>query len=571
MALRGVAKSAATNQQRKITSAAAAGFGGLVEEEHPLGRRPTDLIEARNVMRRGFMLGTRPHLKLGDGAYDAAIAGTPDCQGIYEFSTNKDSTRELVAVANGLLYTADATTITQGAGVVITSGPDYLWSFATFQNKMFAAGGNPALDSFWYRTAAGNATDIDFATMGGVIAAGAKYVFQKWNFLFLGGLNGTAYNDNPLVARYCDWGTDATVPANWGANNVIPGQTLTQNFGPGSYGREYNTGFGSFTDNRNDFLLFLTNKRLISIIPNPALTGNTDAFMMNDSVEVGCVSQHAFVNLGQDFGDAVYMSENGIHSLAMSKEYGNRVGEYLSWPIRQTFAGLNKSRLKYTSAAYWPDEGVVLFLVSTGSSTTHNRILCLDVRGAQRLTPDEVRWYIWDFNSSIVLNHLAPGRGSDGKPYIYAGDLAGRIMRFERDTYSDVGSAYSVVIQTANDDAGLMAKTKTVGDTYVLMQGAGSYQVQHNYILNDGQTAGKGTLLSVPTSGALWGTGVWGTATWGTENATQRQRIYGVGISPTIGHRFAHSGLAQPFWIGSLTQEAFVSGHGQDAETNTSV
>ena len=66
MPIRGFARQAANNQQRKLTSDTTSGFGGLVEEEHPLGRKPTDLIEARNVARKGFMLGTRPTIELDD-------------------------------------------------------------------------------------------------------------------------------------------------------------------------------------------------------------------------------------------------------------------------------------------------------------------------------------------------------------------------------------------------------------------------------------------------------------------------------------------------------------------------
>jgi hypothetical protein len=567
MTMRQFAKSAASNQQRRIQGDTIADFGGVVEEEHPLGRRSVDLVEGRNCARKGFMLGTRPTIEQDDSDYDAAIS-TKDCQGIYEFRIAKDATRKLVTVMDGDAYRNDTTILDKTTNTVqITAGADYYWTFATFQNKMFAAGGKPTatVDNFWYYDGTNPLGKIVIAS----ITAGAQYVFQKWNFLFLGGMNGTAYNDNPMCARYCDWGTDATNAANWNINNVIPGSTLTENFGPGSYGEEYNTGFGSFTDNKNDFLLFLTNKRIISFIPNPGVTDNTDAFSVGDSVEVGCVGQDAFVNLGQDVGDAVYMSQNGVHSLAMSKQYGNRVGEYLSWPIRQTFAGLNKSRLKYTKGAYWPDEGLVLFLVSTGSSTTHNKILCMDIRGQKELSPDTVKWYIWDFDSSITLNYITAGRGSDDKPYIYAGDLQGRITRFTRDTYKDVGLAVTVAIQTANDDFKSLTKQKTVGDTFVLMQGNGSYSIRHNYVLQDGQVSGKQSLISVPPTGAVWDTGTWDVSTWGADNQTNRQRIYGVGLSPTIGSRFQHAGLGQPFWIGSLTQEAFVSGPTLDAETNT--
>ncbi len=573
MPIRGFAKSAASSQQRKLTTENVAGLGGLVEEEHPLGRKSTDLVEARNCARKGYMLGTRPGLEQNDGDYDAALGGAPGVQAIYEYRYSKAANRQLLVIADGSVYKDDGSAVAETGTPAISAGDDYRWSFTTFADRVYAVGGKPTAttDDLWVRNGTGNVTKIDMTAFSGAITAGAQFIFSKWNFIFLGGLNGTTYYDNPMAGRYANWGTDPATTTNWPAANVIPGVTLGDNFGPGSYGNEYNTGFGSYTTNDNDFLLFLTNRRIVPFVPNLTLTGNEDAFSMSDSIDVGCVSQHAFVNLGQDVGDAIYMSDNGIHSLAISKQHGNRVSEYLSWPIRQTFAGLNKSRLKYTTAAYWPDEGLVLFLVATGSSTTQNRILCLDIRGANPITSETVRWYVWDWDSTITLNVLAAGRGSDDKPYIYAGDLQGRVMRFERDTYTDVGKAVSVSIQTANEDYGLLTKTKTVGDTFVLMQGAGTYQVRHTYILEDGTRSGKSTMLSVPAAGALWDTGVWDTSVWGGTNDTQRQRIYGVGASPTIGHKFSHSGLGQPFWIGSLTQEAFVSGPSPDAESNSTV
>ena len=573
MPIRGFARQAANNQQRKLTSDTTSGFGGLVEEEHPLGRKPTDLIEARNVARKGFMLGTRPTIELDDADYDAAISGTPGIQAIYEYRYSKATSRQLLVVADGSVYANDAGTISETGSPAISSGDDYRWSFTTFADKVYAVGGKPTatVDDLWVRSGTGNVTKIDMTAFSGAITAGAQFIFSKWNFIFLGGLNGTAYYDNPMAVRYADWGTDPATTTNWPAANVIPGVTLGPNFGPGSYGAEYNTGLGSFTFNQQDFLLVMTNRRIIPFVPNLTLTGNEDAFTMSDAIDVGCVSQHAFVNLGQDVGDAIYMSDNGIHSLAMSKQHGNVVSEYLSWPIRETFAGLNKSRLKYTTSAYWPDEGLVLFLVATGSSTTQNKILALDIRGANPITAETARWYIWDLDSSITPNVIATARGSDDKPYIYLGDLQGRVSRFSRDTYQDLGKRVTVAFQTANNDYGLMAKTKVIGDTYLLMQGNGDYSVTHNYVLEDGSRSGAFHRLTVPPAGALWDTGTWDTSVWGGTTETQRQRIFGTGSSPTIGHRFTHNGLGEPFWVGSLTQEAFVSGPSPDAQANETV
>jgi hypothetical protein len=568
MPLRGFAASQAKRQERKGVSNDLAILGGLVEEEHPTAVRPTDLLRARNIVRKGRTTGTRPGLAMNDAAYDAAISGTPGVQGIYEFRRNKDANRDLIVVADGVVYTGDTTSLDKATNSVqITTGDNYLWTFDTFQNKVFAAGGKDTatVDSVWYWTGSGALNKLDLATIG--LSAGARYVFSKWNFLFLGGLNGTAYNDNPLVIRYCNWGEDATDATKWAAANCIPGQTLGDNFGPGSYGKEYNTGMGSFQDNRNDFLLMLTNRRIITFAPNPAVAGNSTAFTMVDSIQTGCVGQNAFVNLGVDVGDAVYLSQDGIHSLVQSKEYGNTASNYLSWPIRKTFDSLNRSRLKYASGTYWPNEGLVLFLVTTGSSSTHNLILCMDIKDATVLTHETVRWYKWDF-SGINPNFITVSRGTDDVPYVYVGDLSGRVMRFGRNVYSDMDAGIASDFITKNDDYDMPYKQKTIGDTFVALQGNGSYNISHQLLLDDGQRLGQTTLVASPGGGALWGGFNWGEAEWGSNEATIRHRVSSVGTSPTVAHRFSHSTANQPFWICSLTQEVFVSGATADAQAN---
>lgn len=566
MPVRGVARAASRGQERKGVSNDLVMLGGLVEEEHPTAVRPTDLLRARNCVRKGRTTGTRPGLTLTDADYNAAIAGTPGVQGIYEFRRNRDADRDLVTVADGVAYSDDSTALDKATNsVVISTGDDYHWTFATHADRMYAAGGNFGTDSVWHWSGSGALDKFDLATMN--ITGGARYVFQKWNFLFLGGLGGTAYNSNPLVARYCNFGTDPTVAANWAAANVIPGQNLQENFGPGSYGSEYNTGFGSFQRDGADLLLFLTNKRIVPFAPNLAATGSSTAFVMTEPIETGCVGQNAFVNLGMDVGDAVYLSQDGIHSLSQSKTFGAKVTNYLSWPIRKTFDSLNRSRLKYATGTYWPNEGLVLFLVTTGSATTHNLILCMDIKDAPQITPDTVRWYKWDF-SGITPNYITVGRGTDDVPYVYVGDLAGRVMRFGRDVYNDMTSGIATDIVTKNDDYGMPYKQKTIGDTFVAVQGNGEYSVSYQTILDDGQRTGLTSTLSVPGGGTLWGSSTWGGGQWGSNEGTVRHRVANVGTSPTVAHRFFHSTPNQPFWLCSLSQEIFVSGSTADPDSN---
>jgi len=564
MPLRGAARSFARRQPGYQALRPIIELGGLKEDENPQSLRPTDLRRAFNCVRKGGTTGTRPGVTYGDASYTAALSGTPAVQGIFQFSRDKDTTFDLITVAGGEVYIDNSSGALDKSATTITTGGDNHWNFASFQDKVFAAGGADG-DGFWYWDGTGAAPGV-IAEVN--LGFDVKFVFSMWNMLFVAGMDGSTFDDNPMVARYCDYATDATDPLNWKQSNVIPGQLLGENFGVGSYGSEYVTGFGAYADNRTESLLMLTNRRIVAFGPNFQLTSNADAFRVTDTIATGCVAQDAFVNLGLDVGDAVYLSQDGIHSMAQSQQFGDRVTEYLSWDIRQTFDTLNRSRLNQASGAYWPTEGLVLWSVATGSSPTNDLILCMDIKGASRITPETVRWYKWELNG-ITANRIRPIRDTDGKPYPYVCGAAGEVVRFERDVYSDLTTnPISVDLQTGDDDLGIPGREKHIGDLYVSIQGRGGGTLQHTFVLDDGEVAGQTSLLETPEGNSKWGVAQWGTGTWGGSNNVKRHRVPGVGDSPTIAHRFRKSGANQPFWVGLLSQEVMVTGPTDDADAN---
>ena len=530
-------------------------LGGLNEDENPASLQQNQLREAINCARKGNMTGTRPGLSY-DSEYTAAISGTPPIQGLHEFRASRDATRHLVAIAGTSVYYDSTNALTTSGSPSITSGANYVWTFANYQNLMWAAGGLQGTDHIlsWN----GNTASAVTKRLN-TLSIWPKYVFSKFNTLFLGGMNGTAYYDNYLCARYCDYATDATDAANWSTANVIPGQALGDNPGIGSYGEEFNTGFGSYQDNRSDFLLFLTNKRIISFVENPAVTTNANRFVASDAIANGCVDQRAFVDLGYDQGDAVYVSEDGIHSMALSQQYGTRENSFLSWPIRKTWETINRSRLKYTTAAYWPNEGLVLFAFSTGSSSTHNLILGMDIKGAKQISPDTVRWYKWYLNG-VVPNILKAARDPNGLPTIYVGSTLGKVANLSRVAYSDLSTAYPVRFRTKDEDFGAPATEKSIGDAFVMILGGGTHRPTHTFVLDNGTKTGKATPIRVAGSGSVYGTGVYGTAVYGASESFLMDRVPGVGSSHTISHQFSHGNANQPFFIGQITQD--VAGQG---------
>jgi len=535
-------------------------LGGLNEDENPSEVQPNQLRVAINCARRGSMTGTRPGLGY-DSEYDATISGTPTVQGIHEFRSGRDGTRHLVVVAGANVYYDASSGALTKSSCTITAGANNVWTFANYQNLVWAAGGLQGTDSIWtWDGNTGNAVTGRLSSL----SLNPKYVFSKFNTIFLGGMTGTAAYDNDLSGRYCDYATDATDALNWPTSNTIPGTLLGENPGVGSYGEEFNTGFGSYQDNRGDFLMFLTNKRIVSFAENPSVSSNANRFVPTDMIANGCVDQRAYVDLGYDQGDAVYVSENGIHSMTLSQQYGNRQNTFLSWPIRKTWETLNRSRLKYTTASYWPTEGIVLFAFATGASSTHNLILAMDIKGAQSINPDTVRWYKW-YLSGVTPNVLRAARDPDGVPTIYAGCTAGDVGQFNRTAYSDLGSAYSVRFRTRDEDFGAPSIEKSVGDTFLTISGSGNYSPTHTYVLDDGIKTGKSTGIRVQTGGAVYGTGVYGTAVYGAAESLIRDRVRGVGSGYTISQQFSHAGLGEPFFIGQISQDVAMQGIADEA------
>ena len=544
-------------------------LGGLNEDENPSSLQQDQLRKAFNCARKGSLTGTRPGL-VYDAEYTDAISGTPEIQGIEEFRSVRDANRSLVTVAGGAIHYNETDTLTK-SGATVSSGAGNLWSFASYQDLLWAAGGASG-DTVW--TWDGDTSGTPTAT-GRLAPLGIKpqYVFAKFNTLFLGGfLDGTDAWNNPLVGRYCDYASDATDVLSWPNSNAIPGVLLGENPGVGSYGSEYNTGFGSYQDNQGDFLMFLTNQRIIAFRQNPSVTSNANRFVQTDAIANGCVSQHAYIDLGYDQGDAVYVSQHGVHSMALSQQFGNRENAFLSWPIRKTWDTVNRSMLPRTMGAYWPEEGMVLIAVATGSSTHLDTILCMDIKGAGQITPDTVRWYKWPISAANV-NVLKAARDPDGVPRIYAGGQGGEVAPFSRSSYADLGSSFSVNFRTKDEDYGLPSVEKSIGNTLMVISGIDSYSPTHRYILDDGNKPGKISNLHITSggfvldnaSGNLSGASQLDVGVLGSEENLSRDRVRGVGSGYTISHEFSHSGINEPFFIGQITQDVAAQGMADEA------
>ena len=545
-------------------------MNGLNEDENPAALLPGQLSIATNCCRKGNMTGTRPGI-VRDSEYDATIAGEKHVVGMHEFRQGRDEGRKFVAITNAKIYRTDTDEVTSSSPT-ITEGAANLWSFANHQSLMWAAGG-ASNNSIW--TWDGNNSNAATARLAG-LSLKPRYVFAKWGVLFLSGFrDGTAHYNNPLVARYSDYAATSTDETSWPTSNSIPGELLGENPGVGAFGgEEISTGIAQYQDNRGEFLLFLTNKRILAFTLNPNVTSNANRFLQTDAIANGCVSQHAFVDLGYDQGDAVYVSRHGIHSMALSQQFGNRENSFLSWPIRKTWETVNQSpaALESITAAYWPDEGLVLIAVPTGSNTSPDTILAMDIKGARSLNPDAVRWYKWRLSGDLTPHYLKTAREPSGnKDVVYLGGAKGEVGFFSRTVYSDLGAAYGVSFQTKDDDYGFPSIEKSIGNGFVMINGSGDYRPNHTYMLDDSSITGITQSLEVTLEGFELGSGgsdLGSGATAGTlgggENLV-RDRLRGVGSGYSVAHRFGHGGIGEPFFIGTVTQDVAVKGMSDEA------
>lgn len=544
-------------------------WGGLNEDENPLTLSPGELTEAKNVALHGGALGTRPGLEResASGDYDAALTGTVPVQGAFDWSTNNDFERDKLLVVGGTnLFTAHGTTVTKDGGVQITSGANNVWQFAAWQDKVFfvgGKGGDASADTFNYWDGTNNVfaiTGID--NISGTQIAQPQHILQRWGYLFIAGMNPASANldasNNPAVVRYHQIGQDPTLGTSWPAGNTIgAGQAPGSIGGLNDYGDEFVTGLAGFKDNQGDWLLVGTSRQIHAFARVPDGT-----FIKGDAIANGVVHQRAFVSLGLDAGDAIYMSPLGIHSLRQSQEFGGKETKFLSWKIRRTFERINRARIHLSTGAYWQDEGMVLFAISTGANTAHDTILCLDIKNQSEITAETARWYIWHLQGAVggtlSPNVLFVSRDEDDQPRLYVGTTVGDVCRFTRDVYDDLGNGYHVQWTTADQTLGDISVEKIVGDTHVVIQPGGDYMPTVQIIRDFGQRSSGVIPITMGTAGAaVWGSFTWGGASWAgsSTDTVFRRKFYGRGRGVAVSHRFAHGGTNEPFFIPEVTQQ----------------
>jgi hypothetical protein len=558
-------------------------FSGLNQDENPYALRDDELQKATNAARRGSLVGTRPGAaNLGTGEdYEAQLTGAPCIQGAAEYRSNYDQNRVILVIAHNATATQkiwheDAAQLP--AGPTLTTNKDYIWSFALFNDLLWGTGGPAGRDSattepMW--TWDGNTASAATARTLTDKATGAtlypKFIKEWRGYLIIGGLQQSSGNrnssNNPVVARYCTFSTDPTDDVNWLDGNTIGYRTG----GSGPFSRiglpqwgAAATGFGEYQDNKGDFLCLLSNKGIVSCVLHPE-----NDFAVTDSIPNGCVHQRAFVNLGLDTGDAIYVSEHGVHSLRQSQQHGSKEDSFLSWKIREFWNTINRARIWMTCGAYDRANGRVVFVFSTGSETKHNYLWCLDVKDQQSFDARTSRWFgPWTIrdttlgDSVVRVNHIDYMRNASNEWKLYLFTDHGYVLQFDEDVYQDLGSyGYSCVLRTKDFDFGNPNMDKRVGDCIVSVAPGGNHNVTFKTHFDLGRKTSLSILRQKASDGGVVGTGTVGSAKVGSGFAIGEDKVYQVGKGRTVGWEISHATALEPFLIGAITTE--VSGAGE--------
>jgi hypothetical protein len=534
---------------------------GLDENENPHRLATMSLSVAENVWRLGRSVGTRPGMiREPDEDYDDAIASGPTICGIADFRRTRNTARDLVVVIPGAVHTDVATTLTLGAGVDVTNAAERPWTFAQHKNKLFAAGGDVANgDTAWYWDGSGNVTRLGILNNAGANIE-PRYIFSFANRLFAAGFTGTDPSGNPGIVRFSAL-NDGTV---WPTENTIGGNNSVGGFAADD--EEYVTGLSRYKDNDGRWLLVQTNRRLYSIqeTANPA-----QVFLNVDETAVGCVGQSAYVDLGVDAGDAVFLSDEGVHSLLESNREGNEKRRYLSWQIRKTFKTLNRSRMDRVVSAPWREHGLAVFATATGSNTQNDLLLVLDMKDSgERVTADSAMWFKWIPGKKI--SYLAPGRSSDGQTQLYWGDYDGNVGVFTTDTYSDLGTAYTARARTKFTDFNAATATKTLGDIYLdvwIPTSSATYPISFQPLFDFGRQPGEAFSIELESGGQfVLDVSRLDVDSLGDEESIFHTKLYAGGDCYTCAFEVRHSGANEPFYVHRIAGEVTV--HGESAKDN---
>jgi hypothetical protein len=253
--------------------------------------------------------------------------------------------------------------------------------------------------------------------------------FSTWfhNFLFVAG-----NTSNPNRLYFSNLGDPTTFT---GANYV--------DINPGD--SDSCTGMGMLQDE----LFFFKRNSIWSITGWSGTTfAATTVATENTNVRLfgyGCVAPGSIVSVGNDIYFLSFLSGSPqIRSLKKTQYAATLGGGIISYDITGTMSTVNRNYMGNTVGAF--DGRYCYWAITTGSSTTNNKIICLDTWGIRKVKGINIYPWVSMSSKNIAFMDKSSLSGSDIIYYATTNPTSGLVYKFDSSVYTDEGNPITMTV-----------------------------------------------------------------------------------------------------------------------------
>jgi len=492
--------------------------------------KPTDMVHpSRNINLNEFGRRKRGGTSLiGDTAYDAAISGTPQIMGIYQFRLRNGTTYLVVAGKDGKVYRAHDTTI-KASGMSTSN----FFDFEIFDNELYIVDGESTPEKW---TGSGNTstlTDIPTDWSGDGPQWIVKHGRGASERLWAGGL--TSYPQRVYIS------------ANGDGDDFSDANVTTIDIETGD-------GFGIIGAVEYGDRLLCFGKRKVYLIDDASVDTSEWGY---DAAqwEGGAANFRLIVKTPNDI---VAMMEDGeIYSVMAAQQYGDYKAASLT---RDSFIHnwiKEYVRLGYIEnfhAIYDPVlRAIKIFVVRAGQTTVDTALVYFIDRASREA------WSIHDnqsYTSGYSASCSALVRVGTGDYQVYTGGYAGLLWKLEQSNRNDNDKGYYAGFKTPNLTFSNPRVTKKYGKGRVIMEPEGNYNLTINTWI-DGKSQTQRSISMAGTGGTL-------PFTLGTDLLGGQELIdktYEIGnVGKRIQLEFYNSSVDEDFFISQILVDYQVMG-----------
>lgn len=453
--------------------------------------------------------------RMGDSAWNASamVSGNTPVQGM-GYIQYDSGTQFLNAVAGTKFFTDSGLsgTMTDKTGAItITSGQNNIWNSVNFNNLQIWFGGAP--DAPFTYSGTGNA-----AALAGSPPT-ANNVFGANNRIFA---MNTAANPSrifwPIISNPSDWTGTGSGNADVAASD----------------GDSLQCGIVTGPDTAILFKNNSTHMMVTTRQPFPI-------YQLQRGIGIAGKNAYAVANGGDYYrGGTIYFVTPGLRMKSTSdgihfKTYPN--------DINDIWDSINVNRIQYIQGIYYQPLEWIMFLVSTGSSTTNNYLIIWDIERQCFLRCTT------GFKSNVMT--MVQNRR------LFAGHYNGKMYeKLKANVFSDASEASPGAINGywRTPFTGLTTEIDvTVHPIYVdvvaLTESASTLDVSYGFDFNSQQNT---QTFSLVATGGTWDSGLWDTAVWGGQNATVLTQFV-QGRGNIFSYRMGNATASQGFTVQGTT------------------